>query len=36
LAVATGLSPAGELAEHKPDLLVPDLRSVKLERILEP
>ncbi len=28
IAVATGLSPAEELAEHAPDILVPDLRAL--------
>ena len=34
IAVATGLSPMEELAAHAPDLLVPDLRSLKLEMLL--
>lgn len=34
IAVATGLSSIEELAAHSPDLLVPDLRSLKLEVLL--
>lgn len=34
LAVATGLSGAAELAAHAPDLLVDDLRAVRLEMLL--
>lgn len=34
VAVATGLAPTEELAAHKPDILVPDLRSLKLEMLL--
>ena len=34
VAVATGLSPAGELRAHNPDYLVDDLRSVTLEMLL--
>ena len=34
IAVATGLSPIEELAAHSPDLLVPDLRSLRLEMLL--
>lgn len=36
IAVATGLSSAEELAERKPDLLLPDLRSLTLDMILRP
>ena len=31
---ATGLSPAAELAEYAPDVLVPDLRALSLEMLL--
>jgi phosphoglycolate phosphatase len=34
IAVATGLVTIEELAEHSPDILLPDLRSVKLEMLL--
>jgi phosphoglycolate phosphatase-like HAD superfamily hydrolase len=34
IAVATGLCPIEELAEHNPDFLVPDLRSLRLETLL--
>jgi phosphoglycolate phosphatase-like HAD superfamily hydrolase len=34
IAVATGLCPIEELAEHHPDFLVPDLRSLKMETLL--
>jgi len=34
IAVATGLCPIEELAEHDPDFLVPDLRSLKMETLL--
>ena len=34
IAVATGVVPAEELAEHAPDILVPDLRSLSLEMLL--
>jgi phosphoglycolate phosphatase-like HAD superfamily hydrolase len=34
IAVATGVVPAGELARHSPDLLVPDLRALSLEMLL--
>ena len=34
IAVATGLSPAAELAEYAPDVLVPDLRALSLETLL--
>jgi phosphoglycolate phosphatase-like HAD superfamily hydrolase len=34
IAVATGLCPIEELAEHNPDFLVPDLRSLKMETLL--
>lgn len=34
IAVATGLSSSEELAAHKPDILAPDLRSVKLESLI--
>src|SRR5262249_48838879 len=33
VAVATGLMPADELARHKPDVLVPDLRSLSMEML---
>ncbi|MBI4873931.1 MAG: HAD hydrolase-like protein [Acidobacteria bacterium] len=33
VAVATGLSSAEELAEHKPDVLLPDLRAIDLETL---
>jgi phosphoglycolate phosphatase-like HAD superfamily hydrolase len=33
IAVATGLVGAEELAEHKPDVLVPDLRSLSMEEL---
>jgi phosphoglycolate phosphatase-like HAD superfamily hydrolase len=36
VAVGTGLSPMEDLALHNPDVLVPDLRSLSLERILNP
>ena len=34
IAVATGLAPMDELAAHGPDLLLPDLRHLKLEMLL--
>jgi phosphoglycolate phosphatase len=34
VAVATGLVSIEELAEHSPDILLPDLRSLKLEMLL--
>lgn len=34
VAVATGLISAEELASHRPDILVPDLRSLSLEMLL--
>jgi phosphoglycolate phosphatase-like HAD superfamily hydrolase len=34
VAVATGLSSADELRSHSPDVLVGDLRSLKLETLL--
>jgi phosphoglycolate phosphatase-like HAD superfamily hydrolase len=34
IAVATGLSPAAQLAQREPDLLLPDLRSLTLDMIL--
>jgi phosphoglycolate phosphatase-like HAD superfamily hydrolase len=34
IAVATGIVDAAELAEHSPDVLVPDLRSLRLEMLL--
>lgn len=34
IAVATGVVPAAELAEHTPDILVPDLRALSLEMLL--
>ena len=34
IAVATGLTSIEELAAHSPDLLLPDLRSLKLEMLL--
>jgi phosphoglycolate phosphatase-like HAD superfamily hydrolase len=34
VAVATGLCPLEELADHGPDLLVPDLTALPLERVL--
>jgi phosphoglycolate phosphatase-like HAD superfamily hydrolase len=34
IAVATGVVPAEELAEHAPDILVPDLRALSLEMLL--
>ena len=34
IAVATGLCPIEELAAHSPDLLLPDLRALKLEMLL--
>jgi phosphoglycolate phosphatase-like HAD superfamily hydrolase len=34
IAVATGLVPAAELAEHAPDILVPDLRALSMEMLL--
>jgi phosphoglycolate phosphatase-like HAD superfamily hydrolase len=36
IAVATGLSQASELAPLKPDVLIPDLRSLTLKMILSP
>ena len=33
IAVATGLSSAAELAQHSPDILVPDLRALSLEML---
>jgi phosphoglycolate phosphatase len=33
IAVATGLVGASELAEHSPDVLVPDLRSLSMEEL---
>jgi phosphoglycolate phosphatase-like HAD superfamily hydrolase len=33
IAVATGVVPAEELAEHAPDILVPDLRALSLEML---
>ncbi|MBK5291462.1 MAG: HAD family hydrolase [Acidobacteriia bacterium] len=36
IAVCTGLSSREELAEHHPDLLLDDLRSLKLELLLHP
>lgn len=33
IAVATGVVGAGELAEHSPDVLVPDLRSLSMEEL---
>ncbi|HTB11152.1 MAG TPA: HAD family hydrolase [Bryobacteraceae bacterium] len=33
IAVATGLVGTGELATHKPDVLVPDLRSLSMEEL---
>jgi phosphoglycolate phosphatase len=33
IAVATGLVGAGELAVHRPDVLVPDLRSLSMEEL---
>lgn len=33
IAVATGVVPAEELAEHRPDLLLPDLRSFRVEML---
>jgi phosphoglycolate phosphatase-like HAD superfamily hydrolase len=33
IAVATGLVGAAELAEHQPDVLVPDLRSLTMEEL---
>jgi len=33
IAVATGLVPIEELGLHKPDVLVPDMRSLKLEDV---
>jgi phosphoglycolate phosphatase len=35
IAVATGLVSADELAEHAPDILVPDLRALSLEMLFE-
>ena len=34
IAVATGLSPATELAKYAPDVLVEDLRSLRLEQLV--
>ncbi len=34
IAVATGISTPEELASHDPDVLVPDLRSLRLESLL--
>ncbi len=34
IAVATGVTPASELAAHKPDLLLEDLRSLRAEMLL--
>jgi phosphoglycolate phosphatase len=34
IAVATGLSPAAELAAYSPDILVEDLRRLSMERLL--
>ena len=34
IAVATGLAPIEELAAHGPDLLLPDLRALKLDMLL--
>lgn len=34
VAVATGMVPRAELAMHRPDLLLPDLRCLKLEMFL--
>ena len=34
IAVATGLAGAGELAGHRPDVLVPDLRALTMEMLL--
>lgn len=34
IAVATGLSPAAELAAYRPDILVDDLRRLPMERLL--
>ena len=33
IAVATGVVGAEELAEHSPDVLVPDLRSLSMEEL---
>ena len=33
IAVATGLVGTSELATHKPDVLVPDLRSLSMEEL---
>jgi phosphoglycolate phosphatase len=33
IAVATGLVGADELAEHHPDVLIPDLRSLTMEEL---
>jgi phosphoglycolate phosphatase len=35
IAVATGLSPAAELAEYAPDILVDDLRSLRFEELVQ-
>lgn len=35
IAVATGVVGAEELASHSPDILVPDLRSLALQTLLE-
>ena len=34
VAVGTGVVPLEELAEHRPDVLVPDLRALKLEQLI--
>jgi phosphoglycolate phosphatase-like HAD superfamily hydrolase len=34
VAVATGVVGAEELAEHSPDILLPDLRGLKIEMLL--
>ncbi len=34
IAVATGLTAFEELQSHSPDIIVPDLRSLKLEMLL--
>jgi len=36
VAVATGLAPVSELQAHRPDLLVPDMRSLTLDQLLGP
>jgi phosphoglycolate phosphatase-like HAD superfamily hydrolase len=33
IAVATGLMPAAELALYSPDLLLPDLRALEMEKL---